>query len=129
RFETVGHDPLTCEPLNLVEQLNQSFTILASLRSVELLMEFHPESGGFRLALGTSSGRDIESIEPGLVAAEGFSATHPHSNQKLRKEITRLAADPALHRYVFFASPNWRSGRHEELEIPGTGVLVYATHL
>jgi hypothetical protein len=28
RFETVGHDPLTGEPLNIVEQLNQTFTIL-----------------------------------------------------------------------------------------------------
>ena len=28
RFELVGHDPLTGEPLNVVEQLNQTFTIL-----------------------------------------------------------------------------------------------------
>lgn len=127
RFETVGHDPLSGEPLNVVEQLNQTFTILASLRSVERLIELHPDAHGFRLALGTCSGRDIESIEAGLVAAEVFSATHPNSNNKLRKEITRLANDPAIHRYVFFASPAWPPGRHENLEVPGTGVQVYAT--
>ena len=127
RFDTVGHDPLTGSPLNVVEQLNQTFTILVSLRAVEKLIELYPEAGGFRLALGTSSGRDIESVTPGLVAAEVFSATHPNSNQKLRKEIARLADDPAQYRYVFFASPTYKVGRHEQLEKPGTGVQVYAT--
>jgi hypothetical protein len=126
-FDPVGHDPLTGSPLNMIGQLNQTFTILVSLRAVEKIIELHPEAGGFRLALGTSSGRDIESITPGLVAAEVFSATHPNSNQKLRKEIARLADDPAQYRYVFFASPTYTVGRHEQLEKPGTGVKVYAT--
>lgn len=95
RFELVGHDPLTGEPLNVVEQLNQTFTILVSLRAVEKLIEFHPDAGGFRLALGTSSGRDIESVVPDMVAAEVFSATRPSSNQKLKKDVARLSADPA----------------------------------
>ncbi len=65
-----GHDPLTGEALNVIEQLNQTFTILVSLRAVERLIEMHPEANGFRLALATSSGRDIESVEPDLVAGE-----------------------------------------------------------
>jgi hypothetical protein len=93
RFEMVGHDPLTGEPLNVVEQLNQTFTILVSLRAIERLIELHPEAGGFRLALGTSSGRDIESVVPNCVAAEVFSATRPTSNQKLKKDIARLSAE------------------------------------
>ena len=64
RYETVGHDPLTGQPLNLVEQLNQTFTILVSLRAVEKLIELYPEVGGFCLALGTCSGRDIVSVVP-----------------------------------------------------------------
>jgi len=116
RFQTVGHDPLTGEPLNVIEQLNQTFTILVSLRAVERLIHMHPEANGFRLALATSSGRDIESVEPGLVAAEVFSATHPGSNQKLRKDIERLASDPARHRYVFFAAPDYASGRQAHFE-------------
>ena len=123
RFQTVGHDPLTGEALNVTEQLNQTFTILVSLRAVERLIEMHPAANGFRLALATSSGRDIESVEPGLVAAEVFSATHPGSNQKLKKDIERLASDLARHRYVFFAAPNYACGRHEELEtVPGIEV-------
>ncbi len=123
RFETVGHDPLTGEALNVIEQLNQTFTILVSLRAVERLIEMHPEANGFRLALATSSGRDIKSVEPDLVAAEVFSATHPGSNQKLRKDIARLTSDPARHRYVFFAAPKYAIGRQAHLEtVPGIEV-------
>jgi hypothetical protein len=125
RFETIGHDPLTGDPLNVVEQLNQTFTILVTLRAVEQLIELHPDAGGFRLALGTSSGRDVESVAPDLVAAEVFSATHPNSNQKLKKDLARLSADPARHRYVFFAAPGYVVGRNERLEtVPGVQVHV-----
>lgn len=123
RFKTVGHDPLTGAPLNLVEQINQTFTILVSLRAVEQLLKMHPDAGGFRLALATSSGRDIESVVPDFVAAEVFSATHPHSNQKLKKDIKRLATDMARYRYVFFAAPDYKCGRHQSLEnLPGVEV-------
>ncbi len=101
RFDTVGHDPLTGEPLNVVEQLNQTFTILVTLRAIKRLIDLHPEARGFRLALGTTSGRDIESIVPNLVAEEVFSATRPASNQKIKKELARLSGDPARYRYGF----------------------------
>ena len=127
RFELVGHDPLTGEPLNVVEQLNQTFTILVTLRAVEQLTELHPDADGFRLALGTSSGRDITSVKPDLVAAEVFSATAPNSNQKLKRDTKRLSADPARYRYVFFAAPGY-VGRQERLEtIPG--IQIYAVEL
>jgi hypothetical protein len=125
RFELVGHDPLTGEPLNVVEQLNQTFTILVTLRAIERLIELHPGAGGFRLALGTSSGRDIESVAPNLVAGEVFSATRPTSNQKLKKDIARLVSDPARYRYVFFAAPGFVAGRQEKLET-SSGIHVYA---
>lgn len=123
RFQTVGHDPLTGEALNVIEQLNQTFTILVTLRAIERLIVMHPEANGFRLALGTSSGRDIESVKPDLVAAEVFSATHPGSNQKLKKDIARLTSDPARYRYVFFAAPKYNCGRQTQLEaVPGVEV-------
>ena len=96
-----------------------------TLRAVERLFELHSDAGGFCLALGASSGRDIESVEPDLVAAEVFSATHPNSNQKLKKDVERLSADPARYRYVFFAAPGYQAGRREQLEsVPG--IHVYA---
>ncbi len=129
RFDLIGHDPLTGEPLNLVEQLNQTYTNLATLRAVEQLIQIHPDARGFRVALGTCSGRDIESVEKSLVVAEVFSATHPSSNQKLKKEIDSLANDQTKYRYVFFASPAFHAGRHEKLERSGTGVQVFAIDL
>jgi hypothetical protein len=98
RFDPVGHDPLTGTPLNIVEQLNQTFTILVTLRAIEQLFELHPDAGGYYLALATSSGRDIESVKEGLVAAEAFCATSPTSNQKLKKDLMRLETDLAQHR-------------------------------
>ena len=38
KFEAIGTDPLTGEPLNLIEQLNQTFTVLVTLRAVERLL-------------------------------------------------------------------------------------------
>ena len=125
RFDMVGHDPLTGEPLNVVEQLNQTFTILVTLRAIEQLFELHPNAGGFRLALGTSSGRDIESVKERLVAAEVFSATRPTSNQKSKKDLMRLASDPAQYRYVFFCCPGYSAGRQLKLETI-SGIEVYA---
>ena len=111
-----------------VEQLNQTFTILVTLRAIEQLFKLHPEAGGFRLALGTSSGRDIESVKEGLVAAEVFSATSPTSNQKLKKDLMRLGTDRAQHRYVFFCCPGYSAGRQQALE-KNSGIKVYAVDL
>jgi hypothetical protein len=124
----VGHDPLTGAALNVIEQINQTFTILVPLRAVGRLIEMHPEANGFRLALSAIGGRDIQSVEPDLVAAEVFSATHPGSNQKLKKDMARLALDPAPYRYVFFAAPNYQSGRQTDL---GTvrGIEVHCVEL
>jgi hypothetical protein len=111
----VGHDPLTGESLNVIEQINQTFTILLSLRAVESLIEMHPKASGFRLALATTGGFDIESVKPDLVAATVFSA-HPSSTQRFKKDMARLTSYPARHRYMFFAAPKCVSGRQAPLE-------------
>jgi len=127
RFQKVGFCPLTSEPLNVIEQLNQSFTILTALCAVEELLQLHPDAGGFRVALGASSGRDIESVLPGLVAAEVFAATSPSSNNKLNSDLSRLALDAAKHRYVFFSCPDIPQGRQEMRE--KYGIRVHAIQL
>jgi hypothetical protein len=127
RFHKVGICPLTSVPLNFVEQLNQTFTVLCSLSAVEELMDLHPEAGGFRVALGASSGRDIESVVPGLVAAEVFAATSPSSNNKLNEDLKRLSKDTSEHRYVFFVCPNIPKGRQEKKE--KYGIRVHAVQL
>jgi hypothetical protein len=104
KFDPVGYDPLDeHRNLNLIEQINQSFTYLVSLRAVEYLLAEHPEAAPYRLNLGTRAGSDIESLD-GSVAAEAFAAVTPDNNGKLQKDIAKVKLVPADHRYVFFSS-------------------------
>lgn len=105
KFTPAGCDPL--EPdrgLNVVEQINQTFTYLASLAAVRWLLTRHPASAPYTLNLGTTSGSDIASVD-GLVAGEVFAATHPDSNDKLRKDLDKVGLSKATHKYVFYLSP------------------------
>jgi len=105
KFSPTGCDPLELDrPLNFVEQLNQSFTYLASIEAARWLLERHPDHVPLQLNLGTSPGSDIASLD-GAIAAEVFAATHPDSNDKLRKDIQKVRTTAASHRYVFYLSP------------------------
>lgn len=105
KFQRFGRDPLDpTRPLNLIEQLNQTFTYLVSVRAVEFLFEEHPEAAPFRLNLGTAPGSDVESVH-GSVAAEVFAAVAPNNNRKLAKDVAKVRATPAAHKYVFFYCP------------------------
>jgi hypothetical protein len=73
RFTEAGQDPLADRPLNLIEQLNQTFTYLASFSAAEYLLKIHPEHSPFVINLGTSPGSDVASKD-GLVIAEVFTA-------------------------------------------------------
>jgi hypothetical protein len=78
--------------------------------------------------LGTAAGFDLESVEGGVMAAEVFAATNPRSNDKLRKDLARLAEKAAdyKHRYVFFSCPGFGVGRQTALEIvPGIQVWSF----
>lgn len=105
KFGRAGRDPLDdSRELNLVEQLNQTFTYLASFRAARWLLKQHPKHAPFALNLGTSPGTDIESTDH-EVAAETFAATHPQSNQKLQKDIEKVGRSRARYKYVFYLSP------------------------
>lgn len=118
KFEPIGYDPLDEERrLNLIEQVNQSITYLVSLRAVEFLLQAHPSAGPYRLNLGTAAGLDVESGD-GSVVAEVFAAVTPDNNQKLQRDVERVAESRASHRYVFYASQ--RPGR--EVHAPGVSV-------
>ena len=131
KFEECGYHPVKADQLNLIElieQLNQTFTVMASLAAARHLIEWFPQSGGLRLNLGTKSGRDIESIRPNEVEAEVFAAVCPKNNGKLKKDIDRLAESPAVNRYVFFYAPSYTHspGRQCSLEQPDSTVQVWA---
>ena len=105
KFQQIGCDPLEKRrSLNLIEQLNQSFTYLVSLMGVAFLLERHPRAAPFTVNFGTSPGMDIVSND-GSVAAEAFAATRPDSNNKLKKDLLKVSSSKARYKYVFYCSP------------------------
>ena len=82
KFDKCGYHPLKRHPLNLIEQLNQTFTVMASLAAARHLLGWFPHCGGLRLNLGTDSGRDIESIFPQVVEGEGIHGSASNEQQK-----------------------------------------------
>ena len=116
KFNQIGQDPLQPGvPLNLIEQVNQTFTYLVTAAAAKALLLAHPESAPFEANLGTASGTDIESVAHPKVAAEVFAAVSPANNQKLKQDIAKVQAVKADHRYVFYCSP----GAHDEGKVPG----------
>ena len=111
KFEAIGCDPLSVSrKLNLIEQLNQTFTYLASFNGADFLFKRHPKVQRFTLNLGTSAGSDIETLEDGGIAAEVFAAVTPRNNRKLATDIEKVSTAKAKHRYVLFISPEHEAG-------------------
>jgi len=127
KFEKKGYHPVTHHPLNLIEQVNQTWTYLVALKATEILLERHSDAGGFTLAPGASVSQelDIMSIRCGLVGAETFAATSPRSNGKLVKDMGKMENRSEKYRYIFFACPQDRykeTQRHSIHEKPGIEV-------
>jgi hypothetical protein len=114
-----NHSPTLKEQLTMAEQFNQSSHALTTLAAAKRLLKTHPDCGGLKLNLTTTSGRDIKSCakdEHGaaLVEAEVFATVDTNYNGKLSKEIEDLNKNSdAKHRYVFFYCP---SDNHEPSE-------------
>jgi hypothetical protein len=127
KFDEIARHPVEDRSLNLIEQLNQTWTYLVTFKALPFLFERHPAAGGFRLNLGTLGGTDIESVVPNLVAAETFAAVHPSNNRKLAKDLKKLAHEcpDAQSRYVFFGAPGFRHERQHKLETVD-GIEVWA---
>lgn len=109
KFETGGFHPILGHPLNVIEQINQTWTFVVALCAARHLLDMHPDAGGFKLAPGAHAALDLDimSEAPGLVGAETFAAVDPANNDKLKKDLLKLAARPERHRYLFFMSPRF----------------------
>jgi len=107
RFENAGRDPLDPNrPLNFVEQLNQTSSYLVTIAGASYLFQHHKLSAPFVLTFGAIGGHDIASSD-GKIVAEAFAATKPDSNDKLKKDIKKLASINADHKYVFYFCPGF----------------------
>jgi len=126
KFEAVGCDPLdSSRQLNLIEQLNQTFTYLASLNGAEFIFARHAKAQTLTLNLGTKGGWDIETADDGGIVAEVFAAVTPKNNAKLANDIQKVASASTKHRYVLFMSPANRAGRYKAQPAPA-GVVVWS---
>jgi hypothetical protein len=126
KVHPVGCDPLDSEaPLNLIEQLNQTFTYIASARAAKALLSLHPTLAPFTMNLGTSPGSDIESDRGGGLAAEVFAAVNTSNNRKLARDLEKVGRTQAHFKYVFFMCPGYDEGRQQNLERQ-SGVVVWS---
>lgn len=131
KFDPVGQHPMNGHPLNVVEQVNQSWSWIAALRAVQQLLRIHPRVGGFYVAPDAhmSIPLDIMSFEPGMVGAEVFAAVHPRNNRKLVRDVEKLATRPEAFRYAFFLSPAFPvHARHPQFERDGVQVWSLDDH-
>ena len=125
-FELSGFHPTADRSLNLIEQIYQTFTYLASVQATRWLFQHHPDAAPFLLNLGTTGGTDIESID-GSVAAETFASVNPRNNRKLDNDIDKVGCTAAVHKYVFYICPmdaiseETASSRNEQVKIVSLG--------
>lgn len=111
KFDLFGVHPLPeasggFRSLNVVEQINQTFSLLVALRAVAYLLPRHP-GRTFLADAGAGAGtpHNIVSTD-GMVIAECFAATHRKNNRKLDKDIATVGGStwphPEAERHVFF---------------------------
>jgi hypothetical protein len=132
KFDPVGFHPFAGHALNVIEQVNQTATYLVALEATRLLFDLHPEEPGYVIAPGAymSHPLDIMSITEGQVGAETFAAVDPRNNNKLKKDLMKLATRAEHNRYVFFSSPRYpETMRRIELEANGIQVWSVKTSL
>ena len=125
KFERIGQHPLEDRTLNLIEQVNQTFSLLTCFSALRILFDMFPAIGGFRLHPGAEPGCDVESLKPGLISAEVFAAVSITNNNKLQKDIRKVVATKATHKYVFFHVPGYTDGRQIQLETVD-GIEIWA---
>jgi len=104
KFQDLGFHPIDDRRLNLVEQINQTFTYLVSLAAADYVLAHHVGAAPIQLNLGTSAGYDLVSMSAG-VAGEVFAAVNRTNNRKLAKDLVKVSGADAPHKYVFFHCP------------------------
>lgn len=127
KFNPIGFHPIENRPLNLIEQINQTWTYAVAIAAARHLLSLHPDTGGLRLAPGAhaSQALDIMSEVPGYIGAETFAAVNPRNNKKLQKDMAKLAMQTERHRYLYFMSPMF-PGNERRSQFERDGIEVWS---
>ncbi|MBB4183914.1 hypothetical protein GGE07_000527 [Sinorhizobium terangae] len=110
KFEAVGYHPIGHHPLNIIEQVNQTWTYATALLAARQLFALHPEAGGYHLAPGAHASQplDIMSEVEGLVGAETFAAVTPRNNHCQRLiEVDEPSRGPSV-RVLYVTTLSWQ---------------------
>ncbi len=51
KFQRIGRHPVHGHALNAIEQINQTWTYVVALEAARVLLQMHPDPGGYKLAL------------------------------------------------------------------------------
>lgn len=101
KFEKVALEPLSSNPENLMEVINQAHTYLIAIMAVEYLYKLYPAQA-FIINWGNIPGYDSESVD-GTIIAECFATISYKSNEKLAADLKRLVGNTEVeHKYEFF---------------------------
>jgi hypothetical protein len=112
KLDPLGFDPYEpSQKMNLVEQINQSATLLVACAAVEGLLRKHPSRTGYMISRPTSKGYDLYALDAS-VAADVFAAIWPGGNDKISNDLKAVLKNkepfsencPPQHRYIFFVS-------------------------
>ena len=103
KFNQVGYEPIQGYKLNFIEQINQMFSHIVTLKAVEILLNRYPDKE-FILNLGTQGGYDVLSVDNSIIC-ECFSSTNPISNNKIKNDAEKLMKNTnADMKYIIFYS-------------------------
>lgn len=101
KYEKTVIDPLTGEPENFAEMIDQCQTYLVTIMGTEYLIDKFPDTE-YTIHLGNVSGYDIISKDESIIA-ECFASTNYKNNNKLYNDLKGLAENKtAVHKYEFF---------------------------
>ena len=89
KIEKTVIDPLTGEPENFAEMIDQCQTYLVTIMGAEYLIDKFPDTE-FTIHLGNVSGYDIISKDESIIA-ECFASTNYKNNNKLYNDLKGLA--------------------------------------
>lgn len=106
KFDFVGFHPIEGHALNVLEQINQTWSYCVALAAARQLLLLHADAGGFNPAPGAHACQalDIMKVVDGFLGAETLAAVTPRNNGKLDADLLKLSTRHEKHRYVFFMS-------------------------
>ena len=128
KYDKIAIDPLTGEPENLIEMVNQYQTYVVTLKALEFLFEKYSNKS-FVARFGNIAGYDIESID-GEIVAECFAQVSYKNNKKLDKALEKLYSITCCAiRYEFFFDRDFNADNYTAYKIkyPEINIIKFET--